>query len=165
MAALVSRSEPDRQTVEQHIQELYDQLLGYWNSRDAAGFASLFLPDGSTVGFDGSTMNGQAEIFTSLQQIFANHPTAAYIGIVREVRQLTDGAALLRAVAGMVPPGEAKLNPAVHTIQSLVAIRKQDTWHIALYQNTPAQFHGRPELVEQLTNELQQALLARNNAV
>jgi hypothetical protein len=28
----------------------------------------------------------------------------------------------------------------------------------ALYQNTPAQFHGRPELVQKMTEELQQLL-------
>lgn len=28
----------------------------------------------------------------------------------------------------------------------------------ALFQNTPAQFHGRPELVEALTEELRQLL-------
>jgi len=27
-----------------------------------------------------------------------------------------------------------------------------------LFQNTPAQFHGRPELVQQLTEELRQLL-------
>ncbi|KAB8140345.1 SgcJ/EcaC family oxidoreductase [Chloroflexia bacterium SDU3-3] len=155
---------PQTDQGQQHIQTLYHQLLSYWNSRDAAGFASLFAEDGSAVGFDGSTMNGKAEIFASLQQIFAHHPTGAYIGIVREVRQLVGGAALLRAVAGMVPPGAEGLNPAVHTIQSLVAIQEHDSWSIALYHNTPAQFHGRPELVEQLTSELEQALLARRQA-
>jgi hypothetical protein len=31
-------------------------------------------------------------------------------------------------------------------------------WRIALFQNTPAQFHGRPELVQQLTEQLRQLL-------
>lgn len=30
---------------------------------------------------------------------------------------------------------------------------------IQLFQNTPAQFHGRPELVEQMTEELRQQLI------
>jgi hypothetical protein len=28
-------------------------------------------------------------------------------------------------------------------------------WRIVLFQNTPAQFHGRPSLVEEMTRELQ----------
>ncbi|MGZ4033139.1 MAG: SgcJ/EcaC family oxidoreductase, partial [Tumebacillaceae bacterium] len=31
-------------------------------------------------------------------------------------------------------------------------------WQIALFQNTPAQFHGRPELVEQMTAELRELI-------
>jgi hypothetical protein len=33
-----------------------------------------------------------------------------------------------------------------------------DLWRIELFQNTPAQFHGRPELVSEMTAELQQQL-------
>jgi hypothetical protein len=63
----------------------------------------------------------------------------------------------------MVPPGQAKLNPAVNTIQTLVAVRQAAVgqavgWRTAVYQNTPAQFHGRPDLAEALTQELQELL-------
>ena len=67
---------------------LYTRLLESWNQRDADAFASLFTTDGSVVGFDGSQMNGALEIGTELRAIFANHPTAAYVAKVREVRQL-----------------------------------------------------------------------------
>jgi len=33
---------------------------------------------------------------------------------------------------------------------------ERDIRSIALFQNTPAQFHGRPELAQQLTEELRQ---------
>ena len=84
--------------------------------------------------------------------------TAAYVGKVREVRFLTPAVALLRAVVGMLPHGQTDLNPATNAIQSLVAVKKDGNWRIALFQNTPAQFHGRPEAVEQLTEELRQLL-------
>jgi len=71
---------------------------------------------------------------------------------------LTPDVAILRAVVGMVPPGQSDINPAVNTVQSLVAKKQDDRWRIALFQNTPAQFHGRPELVQQLTDELRQLL-------
>ena len=51
-----------------------------------------------------------------------------------------------------------EINPAVNAIQSLVAVTRDGRWRIALFQNTPAQFHGRPELAQQLTEELRQLL-------
>ena len=56
----------------------------------------------------------------------------------------------------MVPPGKSELDPSKNAIQALVA-RKDGDWRIVLYQNTPAQFHGRPELVQQMTTELEEA--------
>ena len=60
------------------------------------------------------------------------------------------------SAAGMVPPGGDDLNPAVNTLQTLLAARSRDGWRIVLFQNTPAQFHGRPELTEQHLAELRQ---------
>jgi uncharacterized protein (TIGR02246 family) len=140
------------------IGTLYQQLLESWNRRDAAAYAALFAEDASVVGFDGSQMSGRAEIATQIGQIFADHPTSRYVGKIREVRQLAPDVALLRAVVGMVPPGQSDLNPNVNAIQSLVAARHGGRWLIALFQNTPAQFHGRPELAQRLTAELRQLL-------
>jgi len=103
-------------------------------------------------------MNSAAEIGASLTQIFAEHVTAPYIAKIRAVRFLTPAVALLRAVVGMLPPGQTKLNPAVNSIQTLIAIKQDASWKITLFQNTPAQFHGRPELVQQLTDELRRLL-------
>lgn len=143
---------------EVEVRTLYRQILDSWNRRSSHDFSGLFAEDANVVGFDGSPMNGQGEIETALGQIFADHPTAAYVGKIREVRLLSSEVALLRAVAGMVPPGQADLNPAVNTIQSLVAVKGKGQWRIALFQSTPAQFHGRPELAQQLTEELRQLL-------
>ena len=141
-----------------NISALYQQLLESWNQRNATTFAGLFAEDASVVGFDGSQMNGRAEIATEIGRIFADHPTSRYVGKIREVRLLAPDVALLRAVVGMVPPGQSDLNPDVNAIQSLVATRNDGRWLIALFQNTPAQFHGRPELAQQLTEELRQLL-------
>lgn len=56
----------------------------------------------------------------------------------------------------MVPAGESDLQPKLNTVQSLLAELCSGEWHVVLYQNTPAAFHGRPELVESLTDELRQ---------
>ena len=137
---------------------LYTRLLEAWNRRDAAGFAGQFADDGSTVGYDGSQLDGRTTIATELRRIFTDHTPATYVACVRELRTLGSGAVLLRAVAGMVPPNGSALMPDRHAIQSLVAISESGAPRIALYQNTPAQFHGRPALIEQLTAELQRVV-------
>ena len=142
------------------ILALYRRALEAWNQRDAEAFASLFAPNGSCVGFDGSQMNGRKEIASGLAAVFADHQTAAYVAKLREVRGLGTGCALLRAVAGMVPPGASELNPALNAIQSLVVVRDADWPRVAMLQSTPAAFHGRPQLGEQLTAELVAVLRA-----
>jgi uncharacterized protein (TIGR02246 family) len=133
---------------------VYLQLLEAWNGRRAHDFAALFTGDGSSVGFDGSPMNGRAEIASALEAIFAHHQTASYVAKVREVRSLRPGVTLLRAVVGMVPPGQKELNSAVSAIQSVVLVEDGGEWRVALLHNTPAAFHGRPEMAQQLTEEL-----------
>ncbi len=65
---------------------------------------------------------------------------------------------MLWAIVGMVPPGERELKPDVNAIQTLIAERQEGNWRIVLLQNTPSQYHGRPELTKQHTAELQEQL-------
>jgi len=136
------------------IETLHRELLTFWNDQNAAGMASLFTEDANVIGFDGSQMNGRSQIETELKQVFANHKTARYVWKIQEIRFIDSQTALLRAIVGMVPPGKKELNPATNAIQSLVAIKQNETWKISLFQNTPAQFHGRPELVDAMTRKL-----------
>jgi uncharacterized protein (TIGR02246 family) len=140
---------------ENEIRLLYQRLIVSWNRHNATDFASLFCEDGNTIGFDGSQMNGPKQIKDELAGIFSNHKVASYVGIVQEVRTLAENIFLLRAVAGMVPPGKTAIMPERNAIQSLIVTKNQDEYCIALYQNTPAAFDGRPALSKQLTEELQ----------
>ncbi len=150
---------PNSQSLDKkQIEALYQQFLDGWNSRDAEALAAPCTEDAVLIGFDGSQNIGRAEILATLSQIFADHITAPYVSKVREVRLLNSDAAILRAIVGMVPPGQVDIAPALNAIQTIVAARVDGTWRIALIQTTPAQFHGRPELVKQLTDELRQLL-------
>ena len=140
------------------IKELHKTLLSFWNKQDAKGMASLFTEDGNTIGFDGSQIDGKNEIEIQMQKIFSNHKTASYVWKVREVRFLNADVALLRAAVGMVPPGKNEILPGRNAMQSLVAVKENNDWKVALFQNTPAQFHGRPELSEALTKELNELI-------
>ena len=147
-----------RQSDEEQVRALYQALLQAWNERNAEEMAGCFAADGGLVGFDGTPIESREQIAAHLRPIFASHPTAAYVGKVRELRFLGSDVALLRAVAGMVPPGQRDINPSVNTVQTMVAERDGTEWRIVMYQNTPAAFHGRPEAVEALTEELRALL-------
>ena len=147
------------------VVSLYHRVLAAWNRHRAGDMAALFEADGYIVGFDGSQHVGAASIESEVGAIFQDHETARYVGKVRDVRFLTPDVAVLRAVVGMVPPGHDDLNPAVNAVQTLVAVQRAGRWRIAVYQNTPAAYHGRPNLRDELTEELRQVLRAEGITV
>jgi len=138
---------------EPEIRELYRRLLDGWNRRDGEAFAAPFAEDGDVIGFDGSQISGRTRIAAEM-----DHATGTYVGKVRGVRMLGPQTAVVRAVAGVVPAGHSDLDPKLNSVQALVAEQRDGRWHIVLYQNTPAQFHGRPDLAESLTDELRSRL-------
>lgn len=140
------------------IVELYRRLLDAWNNQDASAMANLFAEDGESIGFDGSQSVGIQNIYSHLKPIFDNHVTARFVYKIKSVKLFATDFAVLRAIAGMVPPGKSDLNPAANTHHTIVAVKKSGKWFIQLFQNTPAQFHGHPELVEEMTNELRELI-------
>ena len=99
----------------------------------------------TSSGTRGSQADSRAAIGGHLRPVFADHPTAAYVAKVREIRSLGPGVGILRAVVGMVPPGSDDLNPTGTTIQTLVAGRSLSE-------------HGRPQDSAALTEELRDVL-------
>jgi uncharacterized protein (TIGR02246 family) len=143
---------------ETEVRALYRQILSGWNRRSAEVIAELFDDDGFAIGFDGSELDGRADIAASHRQIFADHQTGAFVGKVRDVRFLTPEVAVLTAVAGMVLPGQSDIEPDRNTVQTLVAVKRDKEWRVAVYQNTPAQYHGREGKANSLTDELRKQL-------
>ena len=134
---------------------LYDRLIAGWNAHDGAAMAEPFAEDGVVIGFDGSVSSGSEVIGREMASIFADHETGRYAVKVQSVRSLGPEAVIIRAIAGLVPPGRTAINPETNSYQTVVTERQQGQWKIVLFQNTPAQFHGRPQLVEEMTRELQ----------
>ena len=158
MDTRIFRPQDSFSTDESEVCTLYQNMLDGWNERNGDAFAAPFAEDGDVIGFDGSQQRGRAEIASTMGQIFADHLTPAYVSIVRSVRLLSPDVAVLRADVGMVPHGQSDINPQLNALQTLVAVRRDGIWRIVLFQNTPAQFHGRPELVQRLTEELREVL-------
>lgn len=136
------------------VEELYANLMETWNKRDAKAFEDLFILDGDLVGFDGTQMHGQGSIGQHLREIFNDHPTPKYVYRITGVTQISTEVAIVRAIAGMVPPGGSDLDPKLHAIHRMTAVHRGGAYRIALFQTTPAQFHRRPHDLEQMTADL-----------
>jgi uncharacterized protein (TIGR02246 family) len=154
-------TEEDLNNIEQEmdVRALYTQYIDYWNNRNAEGMAGLLRQDALLIGFDGSEMQGPEEARSFLSQIFNDHLTAAYVSVVKSVRFLSGEAALLHAIVGMVPSGYSDINPRLNALQTLAAVKTNNKWQIALFQNTPAALHGQPEKSAAMLKELREAYL------
>ncbi|WP_164669258.1 SgcJ/EcaC family oxidoreductase [Virgibacillus doumboii] len=136
------------------IKKLYEKLIDGWNNRNADQMAQLFTESGEQIGFDGSLLTGPDKIIKELSAIFDSHPTPPFISVVQEAHFIGEDSAILRAIVGMVPPDKTELDPDLNAYQTLVAVNRDGEWKVELFQNTPAQYHGRPEMVEEITQEL-----------
>lgn len=136
------------------VRALYEGVLDAWNRRNAEEMAAPFAEQCLLIGFDGSTMHSRDEVAGAMAAVFTDHATGVYVGKVRSVQVVAPGVVLLLAATGVVPAGASDLNPALNAWQSVVAQQVEDGWQIVQMQTTPAQFHGRPERVAQLTEEL-----------
>ena len=136
------------------IRALYAAFLDGWNRRSGAAVASGFADDGDMVGYDGTTVNGRLSIASDLRRVFGSHPTATYVGVVRSVRSIGDGVAVLHAHSGMIPPGEDDIDPGLHAIHTVVAVLEDGRWKLSLFQATPAAWLGRRDARDALTAEL-----------
>jgi len=140
---------------------LYRAVLDAWNARDAFRFAELFYDQAQLTGFDGSMLEGRAEIESTFARVFRNHSTPTYVGTVKTAIRLTEDVVMIRAVAGMVPPGHSDIDPQLNSVQAIIAVRRGGRWRIAAFHNTPAAFHDRPETRDRLTSELRALLRHR----
>ncbi|WP_222196063.1 SgcJ/EcaC family oxidoreductase [Modestobacter italicus] len=139
------------------IRALYARFLAGWNQRSGVSVSSVFADDGEIIDFDGTLRSGRLSIAADMRRMFSEHQTPTFVGVVRSVRKLTDGVAVLHAVAGMVPPGADAVDPALHTVHVLTAVEDGGRWKVAVLQSTPARYGGRSDALAALTAELEAA--------
>ena len=142
------------------VRALYLRLLTAWNERDARAMSACFAEEGVMIGFDGSVADGASSVFDHLSPIFADHPTAPFVTLIRSVHG-TGNVRILRADVGMVPPGAAQINPDANARQSLVARRTEEVWQVELFQNTPTALDWDEALRISLSEELNAAFRER----
>lgn len=143
---------------ETEVRALYRQIINSWNRRSSNAIGELFADDGAMIQCDGLELKGRDEIVSGHKKIFEEHHTGAFVGKVRSVTFLDTEAAVLKAAAGMVMPGQSDFDSRMNAIQTLVAARHDGRWQVVLFQNTPAQFKDRPEEAAALADELRRQL-------
>jgi uncharacterized protein (TIGR02246 family) len=136
------------------IRALYAAFIDGWNQRSGAAVSSGFADDGEMIGFDGSQTAGRLSIAAEFRKIFGSHQTPLYVALIRSVRPMAAGVAVLHAHAGMIPAGSNDLDPDLLTVHTVVAVDDGGRWRIALFQATPAAWHGREDARETLLGEL-----------
>jgi len=140
------------------VYELHKTLLQSWNDKDPSAFADHFAHECLCVGFDGTEYTTATEIEAGLAEIFRSHLVASYVSKVRSARRIDAVTVVLRAVAGMIPPGQNTLRTDRNAIQVMVTCVIEGRWRIVSFQNTPARFDGRPDDQRTLTRELQELI-------
>lgn len=147
-----------RSSDEEEVHDLYTRLVMAWNHHDAGMFAGLFSKNGVAIGFDGTQLTGQKEINSALSNIFRDHATSMYVAKIREIKSISKDVFLLRSVVGMIAPGEYDISPSLNAVQSMLAVKGVVGWEVAMLQNTPARYDGRPAAQEELTKELRELI-------
>jgi hypothetical protein len=65
----------------------------------------------------------------------------------------------MHVVGGTIMDGQTDIEPERNSIHTLVVMKgNDDKWHIAAFQNTRAQYIGRPDMSQALTEELRKEL-------
>jgi uncharacterized protein (TIGR02246 family) len=156
----MSESSSSQSADEAAIRSLYQQLLDGWNKSSGEAFAGPFAEDSDLVGFDGTHLKGRQEIASFHQQLFDTHLKGTrLVGKIKNTRFLTSDVALMYAVSGTIMAGQTDIEPERNSVQTLVATKgNKGKWLLAAFQNTRAQYLGRPELSQALTEELQRLL-------
>ena len=142
------------------IRMLYQQMIDGWNAGKGDAFAAPYTDDSDFIGFDGTYMKGRQQIASFHQMLFDKFVKGSrLIGKIRSIRFVTVDIAIMIAVGGTVMAGQSDIEPERNSIHTIVAVKRENYWHFTAFQNSRAQYIGRPEKSQSLTEELRRELL------
>ena len=122
---------------EEAIRDLFRQLLDDWGRGDGDAYGSRFTEDADYVAFDGTHTKGRSDIAASHQQLFDKYLKGTRLtGRIESVRFLGPDTALVHAVGGTVMRGKTRPSPERNSIQTFVAVRRDDQWRFAAFHNS-----------------------------
>lgn len=122
---------------EDEVLALHGRLRDAWGAGDAEAFAAPFRDDAVFVAFDGSVLQGRAQIAAVQRELFERWLKGSRLVDERTVvRVLGADTAVVHSVGGTVLRGKAKPAPERDSIQTLVAVRDAAGWSFVSFQNT-----------------------------
>ncbi len=124
-------------TDEPAVRALYQRAMDGWNQGSGAAFAEPMAGDVDFVAFDGEQFKGKEALVRFHDPLFKTHLKGTrLVGEVTSVRFLSPTVALMHARGGTIMPGESKASPARDSIQTMVAVKGENGWSLAAFQNT-----------------------------
>ena len=126
------------------IRQLFERLLEDWARGDGGAYGSRFTEDADYVAFDGSHTKGRGEISASHQQLFDKFMNGTRLtGRIESIKLPAPGVALVHATGGTVMRGKREPSPERDSIQTLVAVKREEGWRFAAFHNTRVRPIGR----------------------
>jgi len=123
-------------TDEQVMQGILQQLENAWNHYDSVSFAEVFAEDANFIHIFGGQLDGRVAIEAAHRNIFATIYKGSHASFVlRSIRFLRPDVAVVfaRAHVKFKEGNEAR---EIETRPTLVALKEQEKWQIAAFQNT-----------------------------
>ncbi|MFB8765240.1 SgcJ/EcaC family oxidoreductase [Nocardiopsis alba] len=119
------------------VASLPQRVVKAWGEQDAAAFAQVFTPDGTMI-LPGVYQKGQDAIEEFMAAAFAGpYKGTRVTGTPLDLRPLGRDAAVVVTQGGVLAPGEEEVSDARAIRATWVAVRHQEGWRLAAYQNSP----------------------------
>jgi uncharacterized protein (TIGR02246 family) len=120
------------------IAALTQKVIAAWAYGDADGFANVFTEDGTMI-LPGIFKKGREEIRAFLVESFAgNYKGTQVTGRPIEIRFFTADSGVLITQGGVLAAGETEVADSQSIRASWTVVKRDGSWHLASYQNTPA---------------------------
>jgi uncharacterized protein (TIGR02246 family) len=121
-------------------------MIDGWNAGNGDAFAAPYTYDSDFIGFDGTYLKGRQQIASFHQMLFDKFFIGTrLIGKIRNIRFVTENVAIMIAVGGTVMAGQSDIEPERNSIHTIVAAKYDNYWYFTAFQNSRAQYIGRPE--------------------
>jgi uncharacterized protein (TIGR02246 family) len=113
------------------------RIVAAWAAHDAKAFGEVFAPDGTMI-LPGVFLTGREEISSFMGQAFAGaYQGTRVTGQPVNMRFLSDEAALLITVGGVVAAGQSEFSDEQAIRASWLVVKQDGQWLLAAYQNSP----------------------------
>ena len=137
MAIRRDQETTERSTDLRAVHDLFERLLEDWARGDGGAYGSRFTVDADYVAFDGTHTRGREEISASHQELFDKWLKGSRLtGRILSVEFLVPDVALVHATGGTVMRGKTEPSPERESVQTLVAVRRDEGWRFAAFHNS-----------------------------